>query len=71
MWPDASQQLHYIRQRQTALMTEAAASRLSARRKTSRRHRFAGLRVRFGGALIAIGRTLCEEDALRRHPARS
>jgi len=72
MWPQMpDQQLNYIKRRQAELIAEAAASRSAARRTDHHDHRFTGLRIRFGGLLIMIGRTLCEEDALRHDPARS
>lgn len=72
MWPDMpDQRLDYIKRRQTELMAQAAAGRLIARGTAHRDHRFTGLRIRFGSLLIMIGRTLCEEDALRHDPARS
>jgi hypothetical protein len=72
MWPDTPEQrLDYIKRRQAELIAEAAASRSVARRTAHHDHRFTGLRIRFGSLLIMIGRTLCEEDALRHDPARS
>jgi hypothetical protein len=65
------QRLDYIKRRQAELIAQAAAGRLIARRTAHHDHRFTGLRIRLGGILIMIGRTLCEEDALRHDPAHS
>ena len=71
MWPDMpDQRLDYIKRRQAEIIAQAAASRSIARRP-AHHHRFVGLRVRLGSALIMVGRTLCEEEALRHDPARS
>ena len=68
------QRLMYIKQRQREALAEAAANRSRVSRKVhlpTREDRFVGLRIRLGSYLIAIGRTLCEEDAIGRHPAQS
>ena len=68
------QRLMYIKQRQREAIAEAAANRSAPSRRAHlpvRGDRFVGLHIRLGSYLIAIGRTLCEEDALGRTPARS
>lgn len=65
MWRDMPEhRLTYIQQRQSGLISEAAANRSAARRTTGGERRFTGLHLRVGTLLIVIGRTLCEEDAL-------
>jgi hypothetical protein len=72
MWPDMPEQrLDYVKWRQGELISEAAASRLIARRTAHRGHNFAGLRIRLGSVLIMIGRTLCGEGAVGHDPAHS
>ena len=65
--------LLYIKQRQAELMSAAASDRPvpSRQRRQGRNAGFIGLRIRLGSLLIAIGRTLCDEDALRRDAAHS
>jgi hypothetical protein len=71
MWHELPEQrLAYIHQRQAELIAEAASNRLAPRRKAAVRN-FSGIHLQFGDLLIVIGRTLCEDEALRRDAARS
>jgi hypothetical protein len=54
-------------------MTDAADEKSSRarRRVRDRIAGFSGLQIHVGTILIAVGRTLCEEDALRHHSVHS
>jgi hypothetical protein len=54
-----------IKRRQAEFAAEAASIRLVDRRRRDAGAGFSGLRIRLGSLLIVIGRTLCEEDALK------
>ena len=74
MWHESPEQrLMLIRQRQCELMTDAADEKSSRarRRVRDRIAGFSGLQIHVGTILIAVGRTLCEEDALRHHSVHS
>ena len=74
MWhEDPEQRLSFIRQRQSEFMTDAADDRSGRpqRHAGNRIAGFSGLQIHLGGLLIAVGRTLREEDALRHHSVHS
>lgn len=71
MFPQTpDQRLAYIKQKQSALIAEAASDRLVARKK-ARDRGFTGLRLQIGALFIVIGRTICEDEVLRRNAAHS
>jgi hypothetical protein len=71
MWPDtAEHRLTTVNQQNSALIDEAASTRLAAAR-TRDHPGFTGLRLRLGTFLIVVGSTLCEDDVLRHDPAHS
>jgi hypothetical protein len=74
MWHETpEQQLLYIRQQQAAGLRMAATDRSGPERRGKTRHGagFTGLRIRLGTLLIVVGRTLCDEEALRHDAAHS
>jgi hypothetical protein len=65
MWHETPEQrLQYVKERQTELVSQAAADRAVARRAKAADHGFTGLHLRVGTLLIVIGRTLCEDEVL-------
>lgn len=71
MWRETPEQrLMYVTKRQLDLIAESAANRRPPSRATKAGHRRTALQLRLGALLIAIGRALCDEDALSPHLAR-
>jgi hypothetical protein len=71
MWREMPEhRLLYINQHRCNLIAEAADNRLVTRRTAQNAAHFTGLRIRLGSLLIAIGRTVCEDEVLEIHPAR-
>jgi hypothetical protein len=74
MWHETpEQQLMYINQQHSDSISIAEGSRSFRlrRRAVEAGEGFVGLRIHLGTLLIVIGRTLCEEDALRHNAAHS
>jgi len=71
MWqPMPDQQLADINRQHACLIEEAASNRIASLRETGgRRENFTGLRLQLGSLLIVVGRSVCEDDGLIRHPA--
>ncbi|HEX7490418.1 MAG TPA: hypothetical protein VF337_01800 [Candidatus Limnocylindrales bacterium] len=74
MWHETpQQQLMYINQQHSDSISMADGSRLfrMRRRAVEAGESFVGLRIHLGALLIVVGRTLCDEDALRHNAAHS
>jgi hypothetical protein len=71
MWHETPEQrLLYISQQHTDLPTAGADSAGTSKHNHSHAG-FTGLRIRLGTLLIVVGRTLCEDEALRHDAAHS